>query len=648
MSIHIDIAVESLLKTATLHPEQSDRTQSEGSASMDPRPNQGESDQKRPSQAERRKMAWRREQCHYFQYGNCKKGQECKFAHTDNLGLDWHKWPAMKSSSAGQETAAVEERARPKRSASSMSSATAAPEATSKTGVPQPPWQKRGRTEVVVVEDDPNGSSSSNHAGEQAPSQRKSRPTNDMVYNWLSEERAVGDQKADIFVRDAMQLINTKNEPMFRAPYETLRVHDAAGKIVEEFTLGANQDIVWCTMLYGRGERVQKHLANALMLGSDLRRKVKPHLQSFGCTFANVLFVTPDALDEYELKAVSWFWSVKIVEVPEVSTARLRSIAGHLCDENIHPAHVFLKVEAFKIHARISMISDLDMLILNPKRLARFLNSFVNDIETVRQLKDCGNVAVMQRVSSQVDWYSDFTPRFFPKTVNAHTGAWERRHTNVSYCFGIIKPSPALAKKYMDMMASPGKSGVLSDQDLLGEVLASQYLEVNHNMVMFPSWFNHSNINHIRGKEILEAMEWKSFDEVPADGVTNFIDYFGAVHFSRNFDPRWDKGLEEKLDQMRQAGGYKLDLGIYKGRKLGFESFLKNFLLPLWQELRAKYARKKRELHSEIAAIVGASNPTPGLARAVFTLFNHKITPISPGSVKLKSRVGSISLEEDE
>ena len=596
----------------------------------------------------RRLQAWRTNPCYWFKWGVCSKGADCKFTHVDEHGFDWHATNDH-TSPAGSQTRPPQEWARPKRSATAagLTDTTAT---TSKSSMPTPPWSKRSRSsDVVVIDEAPMASSSSQDRAEPPPFTPVYTPaTNRQVYEWLSQERAVKDQKAGLFVRDASQLTTDKGETVYRAAYETFRVHDENGTVVTEFTLGANADICWCTMLYGRGDRVQKHLANALMLGSDLRRKVKPLLSNLGCSFANVLFVTPDALDEYELKAVSWFWSIKIVEVPEVSASRLRSIAGHLCDENIHAAHVFLKIEAFKIQARISMISDLDMLILNPKRLARFLNSFVNDIETVRQLKDCGNVAVMQRVSSQVDWYSDFTPRFFPKTVNAHTGAWERRHTNVSYCFGIIKPSPALAKKYMDMMASPGKSGVLSDQDLLGEVLASQYLEVNHNMVMFPSWFNHSNINHIRGKEILEAMEWKSFDEVPADGVTNFIDYFGAVHFSRNFDPRWDKGLEEKLDQMRQAGGYKLDLGIYKGRKLGFESFLKNFLLPLWQELRAKYARKKRELHSEIAAIVGASNPTPGLARAAFTLFNHKITPISPGSVKLKSRVGSISLEEDE
>ena len=108
-----------------------------------------------------------------------------------------------------------------------------------------------------------------------------------------------------------------------------------------------------------------------------------------------MLFVIPDALDEYELKAVNWFWGVKIVEVAEVSTSRPRSIAGHLCDESFHPAHVFLKVEAFPMEADISMNCGLHMLILNAGCLARFLAAFVKNKNIIKQLEDCGNVTVM-------------------------------------------------------------------------------------------------------------------------------------------------------------------------------------------------------------------------------------------------------------
>ena len=573
----------------------------------------------------------------------------CKFTHVDEHGFDWHATNDH-TSPAGSQTTPPQEWARPKRSATAagLPDTTAT---TSKSSMPTPPWSKRSRSsDVVVIDEAPRASSSSQDHAEPPPFTPVYTPaTNRQVYEWLSQERAVKDQKAGLFVRDASQLTTDKGETVYRAAYESFRVHDENGTVVTEFTLGANADICWCTMLYGRGDQLQKHLANALMLGSDLRRKVKPHLSSLGCSFANVLFVTPDALDEYELKAVSWFWSIKIVEVPEVSTSRLRSIAGHLCDENIHAAHVFLKVEAFKIQARISMISDLDMLVLNPDRLAKFLAAFVKNRDIIRQLEECGNVAVMQRISSRVDWHDAFSSRFPPRTANSSSSNFRRHHSHVSYCFGVIKPSAALAQRYMQKMASPGRSGVLSDQDLLAEVLADTYLEVNHNMIMFPSWFNHSNINHIRGREILEAMGWRSFAEVPTDGVTKFIDYFGAVHFSKNFSPCWDKGLDAKLEQMRGAGGRKQDFGYFRGRKLDYESYVQNFLMPLWIELRGRYARKKKELQNEITNNVGSTNPTPGLARATFTLLNYKIAPLAQSGVTLRAHPGRAGdIDDDE
>ena len=95
------------------------------------------------------------------------------------------------------------------------------------------------------------------------------------------------------------------------------------------------------------------------MLGADLRNLVKPALARKECTFANVLFVTADALEEYELKTASWLWSICIVDLPKVIHARLNHIARHLEGDDIHPAHVFLKVEAFKIEATVSVIINL-------------------------------------------------------------------------------------------------------------------------------------------------------------------------------------------------------------------------------------------------------------------------------------------------
>ena len=88
-----------------------------------------------------------------------------------------------------------------------------------------------------------------------------------MVYEWLSEERAVKDRKAALLVCDASRLTTSKGDAMFGSPYDTVGVHDENGTMVDKFTLAANRDIAWCTMLPGREERVQRCLVNALMMG---------------------------------------------------------------------------------------------------------------------------------------------------------------------------------------------------------------------------------------------------------------------------------------------------------------------------------------------------------------------------------------------
>ena len=155
-------------------------------------------------------------------------------------------------------------------------------------------------------------------------------------------------------------------------------------------------------MLYGSGERLQKQVAIALMLGADLRNLVKPALAWRECTFANVSCITADAVEEYELKAAAWLWSICIVDLPKVNHQRLNHVAHHLLGDNIHPAHVFLKVEAFRIEATVSVISDLDMMILDGERMAQYLHRFYADPSLVRQMEQSGHVAVMHRWHSSV------------------------------------------------------------------------------------------------------------------------------------------------------------------------------------------------------------------------------------------------------
>ena len=58
------------------------------------------------------------------------------------------------------------------------------------------------------------------------------------------------------------------------------------------------------------------HLNSALLMGAALRQEIKPRLSAKSITFSNVLFVTDDSLEEAELKAASFFWSIKRVSLP--------------------------------------------------------------------------------------------------------------------------------------------------------------------------------------------------------------------------------------------------------------------------------------------------------------------------------------------
>ena len=169
---------------------------------------------------------------------------------------------------------------------------------------------------------------------------------------------------------------------------------------------------------------------------------------------------------------VAWF---------KVNSSLLASVGQNLLGDAIDLAHVFLKVEAFNLNATISVINDSDMLVLNEERLADLLEGFVTDKALIERLEKCGNVAVMQRIDSRVD---------FNAPMKAREGKWHQYSGQrpVSYCFAVIKPSEELTESYMQKMAAgtTRSKGVLSDQDLLAEVLRSRYLGFNHDVIMFP------------------------------------------------------------------------------------------------------------------------------------------------------------------
>ena len=125
--------------------------------------------------------------------------------------------------------------------------------------------------------------------------------------------------------------------------------------------------------------------------------------------------------------------------------SRLASVSQHLPEDAIDPAHVFLKVEAFKLDAPISVINDLDMLVLNEERLADLLQGFVNDKALIQRSESCGHVAVMHRIDSIVDFNAPFKAR------DSGEGTWQQHsgQRSVNYCFAVIKPSEQLTETYI-------------------------------------------------------------------------------------------------------------------------------------------------------------------------------------------------------
>ena len=561
---------------------------------------------------------WRSRPCRFFaaEHKWCNKGDACGFSHISD-GWDYHTkaWVTHppKTSTGTKTHGSLTESGdigvdRPSATAAALEDAR------------EPLKRKRTRPVELVSRTDPTTSTPPSTACTSTPGSR--RPPmlllND-VLGWLAEERGVGDQKAVILEKDLCQHVRSTGEISYHAPYEKIRVVDANNVVLDEFTVDANRDVVWCAMLYGRGEKLQQHLTMCLLLGNELRTQMKPKFQARGISFANVLFVTPDALQEFDLKAVSWFWSIRVVAVPTVSPERLRTLGDHLCDEHLDPAHVFLKVEAFSIQAKVSVISDLDMMILDPEEMESFLSQFITNEKRSKMLDNNGGIALMSRVSSTVSWDTDFLPkRQRRKNANTHASA------NVSYCFGVIRPNREMADRYKFLMEQkPARQdGRLSDQDLLSEFVGFTYLEMRHNLVMFPSWFNHANIMKDRAHEILSGMRWSRFAAVTPDDIEAFVKRFGAVHFSSAFNPYWDESYSEKLKVLARGPRGVASLGEFNGIHHKFEDYLNHFLGPLWVYLRSLHGKRVIALQTAVARIVGSSNPTPGLSRALVTLTN--------------------------
>ena len=259
---------------------------------------------------------------------------------------------------------------------------------------------------------------------------------------------------------------------------------------------------------------------------------------------------------------------------------------------------------------------------LDSERLAGYLHGFFANPDLVRQMEQAGSVAAMHRWDSPVVFQETPMKTQAPPRQNGQA-------RSVSYCFAVIRPNAHLTERYCQMMAqnsSGRKDGRLSDQDLLAEVLSSRYLEMNHDIVMFPSWFNHARVCQKRSREILTTMNWTSFRDLKEENMSQFVAKYGAVHFSSVFAPEWTGSLAQKEAAMDGVSGdeFLWDIGPLGGW-IHKDDYLRNFLLPMWLQLRNIYAKKTSDLATNLARMVGCENPTQGLSRAIVTLMSHEI-----------------------
>jgi hypothetical protein len=310
--------------------------------------------------------------------------------------------------------------------------------------------------------------------------------------NWLDKARKEAMDPDSPFLEHIVHL-DYNGMTVKRFPHEAA-VFKGADGTSHRISMRSKSHVVWTSILFGRGEPLMRHLTNALLLGHALRYYVKPFLAcEYNIVMENVLFLTSTSLTEDALRAVSFLWAIKPVDMPPVHPSRLAGVSQHLRDVQVDEAHIFLKCNAFRMtHTEFVIISDLDIVVTNFKTFAKNIARLLGRDGGWGSYFEPGSVGVMQRVDSQVS----FTEK--PVRVQSRLAARSGRPVDfpkVSYCYAIIRPSTELADRYEQLMAGEfNEAGLLSDQDLLGQVLAGRFARMSHQFVAFPSWWVQGDI----------------------------------------------------------------------------------------------------------------------------------------------------------
>ena len=107
-------------------------------------------------------------------------------------------------------------------------------------------------------------------------------------------------------------------------------------------------------------------------------------------------------------------WPFLVIEsmcaAPRTSKSFARSLEASHRREYTARACFFLKAEAWKINAGVSVISDLDTQIINGRYVADFLISFARNGKCRHMLEECGG-ALMCRTKSKMRFGESYDPQ---------------------------------------------------------------------------------------------------------------------------------------------------------------------------------------------------------------------------------------------
>ena len=294
-------------------------------------------------------------------------------------------------------------------------------------------------------------------------------------------------------------------------------------------------------MCFGRELGLQSHLEKSMCLSYGLRHEVAPILkEKYGISFANVMFVTEESLDEESFKALSLFWSMKVVPLPEVHPDRITGVCWYSKDDHIRPEHAFLKHYTATMLTEIAVVSDVDVVITNPSSLADALAQFITD-ERLKQWQEKVGVSAMAPIMSGI---KGNTLKWSPEVIKPEVVQPMGFGIDcLSYCFAILSPDESFANPYVASLADNSDyMGKLSDKDFFSYFNRDGYMVIPQNIMAVLWWWTDVDLM----ERVMEPVIQMSVQHAPQDKIKIYwktsefamrlFGNFGAVHCSSYFE----------------------------------------------------------------------------------------------------------------